>query len=95
MIGRKLMAWLFPARFAADAEERLDATISASLQANEKVAEAASSVNEAAEFSQALMENVAFDARRRAVASSQRRAQRIDPHVKVVMDTMRIMEGRS
>jgi hypothetical protein len=96
MIGRKFMAWLFPARFAPCAEERLNATISASLQASEKVTEAASSASEAAEFHQALMENVAFDARQRASASSERRSHRpqIDPHVQIIMDTVQVMEGR-
>jgi hypothetical protein len=76
MIVGKIMDWLFPNRAHCDAERRLDATISASLLANAKVAQAAADVNEAAEISQALMENVTFDASRRALASHERRVRR-------------------
>ena len=76
MIVQTVLSWIFPRRFKCSAESHLDATIAATLRANEKVARAAEIISKKSEINQAIMENVTFDTQRRVVASENRREYR-------------------
>lgn len=82
------MAWLFPHRFGAAADRNVDEKISASLLATEALANTAADVKGAAEINQALMENVTFDAVRRAKASEGRRDHRVQARIEATMHGM-------
>ncbi|MGU3286426.1 hypothetical protein [Methylobacterium mesophilicum] len=93
-----VLSWLLPgvAHRRPDATERLEAVSQDIAIASEIASYKAEAVLEAAKADQAVAENIVTQLQERLALQERRRSQRIrDPRLNVIVETIRILEGRA